>query len=356
MLILSLPHSAQPQISSIFNILRRRPLSKLIAPSTAMVKRRQEDDSVAESERPIPQNGTGKHAAPADQNEDEDMSSGSDGDDKEIVNVDFEFFDPQDHDFHGIKLLLRQLFDADATLLDLSALTDLILAQKLVGSTVKVDGREGDPYSFLTVVNLNMHRGDAAVQSLVSYLLERSAGTPLEPHLRALLADSNPSSNTAIVLSERLINMPAEISPPSYKMLLEEIELAVEDNEPYTFTHYLLISKVYAEIESKLETPDGPSRPSKRHKSKKLFSSKSAASSTSLSQTFNFHPEDEIFLSRATGDNGAHAVYRYKTEVPEESADAKRAFQDFGILPKGRMILLSRDAFVSAVEGMQPST
>ncbi|KAK6352785.1 Mss4p nuclear export [Orbilia brochopaga] len=322
---------------------------KPIVPSITMVKRRQEDASIAESERPHPENGTGKHAAPADQNEDEEMTSGSDGDDKEIVNVDFEFFDPQDHDFHGIKLLLRQLFDADAALLDLSALTDLILAQKLVGSTVKVDGREGDPYSFLTVINLNLHRGNAAVQALVSYLLDRSTGTPLEPHLRTLLADSNPSNNTAIVLSERLINMPAEISPPSYKMLLEEVDLAVEDNEPYAFTNYLLISKVYAEIESKLTPPDGPSRPSKRHKSKKLSSSKSSSS-----QTFNFHPEDEIFLSRATGDSGAHAVYRYKTEVPEEAADSKRAFQDFGILPKGRMILLSRDAFLSAVEGMQP--
>ncbi|KAF3908130.1 hypothetical protein ABW21_db0208948 [Orbilia brochopaga] len=262
------------------------------------------------------------------------MDSGSDGDDKEVVNVDFEFFDPQDHDFHGIKLLLRQLFDADASLLDLSALTDLILAQKLVGSTVKVDGREGDPYSFLTVVNLKLHRENAAVKTLVSYLLDRSTGTPLEPHLDTLLADSNTSNNTAIVLSERLINMPAEISPPSYKMLLEEIGLAVEDNEPYEFTNYILISKVYAEIESKL---DGPSRPSKRHKSKKLSTSKSSSSSSS--QIYDFHPEDEIFLSRATGDSGVSAVYKYKTDIPEESADSKRAFQDFGILPKVRVCI-----------------
>lgn len=77
----------------------------------------------------------------------------------DIVNVDFEMFDPQpDHDFHGLKTLLRQLFDVDNTLFDLSALTDLILSQPLLGTTVKVDGNESDPYAFLTVLNLQEHK------------------------------------------------------------------------------------------------------------------------------------------------------------------------------------------------------
>ena len=76
-----------------------------------------------------------------------------------MVDVDFEWFDPQpDIDFHGIKTLLRQLFDADSQMFDLSALTDLILAQPLLGSTVKVDGNETDPYAFLTVLNIKEHQ------------------------------------------------------------------------------------------------------------------------------------------------------------------------------------------------------
>ena len=76
-----------------------------------------------------------------------------------MLNVDFEWFDPQPkHDFHGLKTLLRQLFDVDAQLFDLSALTNLILSQPLLGSTVKVDGNETDPYAFLTVLNLQEHR------------------------------------------------------------------------------------------------------------------------------------------------------------------------------------------------------
>ena len=76
-----------------------------------------------------------------------------------MLDVDFEWFDPQpDVDFHGLKTLLRQLLDVDAHLLDMSALADLILAQPLLGSTVKVDGNETDPYAFLSVINLHEHR------------------------------------------------------------------------------------------------------------------------------------------------------------------------------------------------------
>lgn len=76
-----------------------------------------------------------------------------------MVNVDFEWFDPQPAvDFHGLKHLLRQLFDADAQDFNMSELADLILSQPTLGSTVKVDGNESDPYAFLSVLNLQEHK------------------------------------------------------------------------------------------------------------------------------------------------------------------------------------------------------
>ncbi|KAI6871704.1 hypothetical protein KC318_g19554, partial [Hortaea werneckii] len=54
-------------------------------------------------------------------------------DDASIINIDFEWFDPRPEiDFHGLKMLLRQLFDVDNDLFDLSELTDMILAQPLL--------------------------------------------------------------------------------------------------------------------------------------------------------------------------------------------------------------------------------
>jgi len=79
--------------------------------------------------------------------------------DMDMLDVDFEFFDPQPAiDFHGLKSLSRQLFDLDAQLFDLSALADLILSQPTLGSTVKCDGNESDPFAFLTVLNLHQHK------------------------------------------------------------------------------------------------------------------------------------------------------------------------------------------------------
>jgi protein BCP1 len=85
----------------------------------------------------------------------------------DMVNVDFEWFDPNPEvDFHGLKTLLRQLLDIDNQLFDLSELADLILSQPLLGSTVKVDGAETDPYAFLTVLNLETHKVYAVVRVL----------------------------------------------------------------------------------------------------------------------------------------------------------------------------------------------
>jgi protein BCP1 len=75
----------------------------------------------------------------------------------DMVNVDFEWFDPQEIDFHGLKNLLRQLFDVDAQDFELSAIADMIITQGLLGSTVKIDGKDSDPYAFLTVLNLQAH-------------------------------------------------------------------------------------------------------------------------------------------------------------------------------------------------------
>ena len=77
---------------------------------------------------------------------------------QELIDVDFEFFDPiADIDWHGVKRLLTQLLQVDAPLFHLNLLADLILSQPFIGSTVKCDGRDSDPYAFLSAINLNVH-------------------------------------------------------------------------------------------------------------------------------------------------------------------------------------------------------
>ena len=60
-------------------------------------------------------------------------------------------------DYQAIKRLLSQLFQRDAETLHLHELTELILGQPTVGTTIKTDGIESDPLALLTVLNMHLH-------------------------------------------------------------------------------------------------------------------------------------------------------------------------------------------------------
>jgi len=182
----------------------------------------------------------------------------------DVVNVEFEFFDPDTTiDFHGLKSLLRQLLDVDSQLHDLSTLADLLLTQgDCAGNTVKVDGIETDPYAFLSILNLYHHRENATVKELTRYLFERVQGRPDMAPIAEALSGLGEQKQVGLIISERFINMPSEVSPELYRMLLEQIGWALEESRPYKFSHYLILSRTYTEIESKLDQEENP-RPKK---------------------------------------------------------------------------------------------
>jgi len=250
-----------------------------------------------------------------------------------MVDVEFEWFNfKPDVDFHGLRSLVRQLLDVDSQMFDLSALADLILSQPTVGSTVKVDGEDTDAYAFLTVLNLHEHREKPVIKDLTSYIKEKAKTNQNLAPLEGLLGTS---AQIGLILTERLINAPSEISPPMYGMLIDELEAAVEDKEPYEFSHYLIISKTYQEIESTLDQEEAP----KQKKSKAGKSSR---------ETFYFHPEDEVLQRHAS----AFGTYEYTKDEGEGMADSKRAFQDMGIKPQGSMILIEASKFEGAFKAI----
>lgn len=252
-----------------------------------------------------------------------------------MLDVDFEWFDPQPAvDFHGLKTLLRQLLDVDNVLFDMSPLADLILSQPLLGSTVKVDGNETDPFAFLTVLNLHQHKTHPTIQQLTAYLANKAASVPsLAPTLQKLLQDD--TKQVGLILTERFINMPAEIITPCYTMLQEEIQWALDENEPYNFTHYLLLSKTYQEVDSKLDAEE--SRPAKKGKKK-----------DKEPETFYFHAEDEKLHEYSAGWGN----FDYDKATDEGASDAKRAFQDAGIKPMGHLVLIEAERFADAIKGV----
>lgn len=274
----------------------------------------------------------------------------------DIVNVDFEFFDPQEQDFDGFRALLRQLFDSDANLVNLSGLVDLILAQNKVGSTVKSDGNESHLFAFLTVLNLQEHQvsyvlfgctiltgmatnlrysqSKPAIASLIAYLQQKAAEANLEP-IRQQLSQV-PVPNIGLVLSERMVNAPTELVPPMYKMLLEEIEWALADQEPYNFSHYLIVSRTYEAIMSNLQHEDGRSQKKKKK------------DTSGEKEIYYFHPEDELLHKYAMSKGN----FQFTHQQVEGHSDSKRAFHDFGIKTGGHLMLIEASKLHAAVEEM----
>lgn len=87
---------------------------------------------------------------------DDDSDSDSSVD---LVNVEFEFYSPNPEvDYHALKRLIQQLLETDAELFHLHEFSELILGQRTIGTTVKTDGEDSDPYAFLTVLNIHEHQ------------------------------------------------------------------------------------------------------------------------------------------------------------------------------------------------------
>ncbi|XP_046993401.1 protein BCCIP homolog [Schistocerca americana] len=171
------------------------------------------------------------------------------------IQVDFEGRNPTDSDFHGIKQLLQQLFLKAHV--NLSELTDLIVSQNYVGSVVKQsevdedsdddDGDDGnDVFGITTVINLTDKQERECVQQLRSLLLELSrehATDSAATQISSLIADD--TRPIGLLINERFVNIPAQISVPLLENLSKEIKRAKEKKMPFDFAYYVIICKLY---------------------------------------------------------------------------------------------------------------
>ncbi|SGY37815.1 BQ5605_C003g01893 [Microbotryum silenes-dioicae] len=312
------------------------------------------------------------------QHDESDSDSVDDGTDTEMLDVSFDFFDPQPQDYHSIKLLLTQLLSHDAPLIDIGSIANLVLEQKLVGSTVKTDGSGADPYAVLSVLNLNLHKSDPSIASLIKYLGSKlsTANPEFAKTLDSVLSNSVESStattrsNVGLVISERLVNMPAQVVPPMYRMLQEELQWARDDKEPYHFSHLLFLSRVFLSSAEQFEqdpnanintsdangssaagtTGAGNAKGGKKNKkgntvagTGKKARTGPGGSETRVVEEWMYHAEDEMIKNSSLYSQ----TFAYSTAPNREGDDP------FGVETKGLAMLVDYDQFDGIVQGME---
>eukprot|EP00250_Pteridium_aquilinum_P019415 c24424_g1_i1 orf=509-1402(+) len=214
--------------------------------------------------------------------------SEDDSDSQDIVNVDFEFFDPKEEDFHGVKALLRSYLDDTAW--DISGFVDIILGQSSVGTVIKT-GEDESPIGVITALNLGRYKDKSCMQAVFNFLkINVSDATELEA-----IFDKHPNE-VGLLVSERLINIPGELAPPLFKGLLDEISWATEDEptkalqDSFKFKQYLIVSRIFQQLPKKKKGLKASKKPDKRPKQETKIGNEGEVSG----ELIYTKPEDEL--------------------------------------------------------------
>lgn len=149
-----------------------------------------------------------------------ESSDDEDGEAFDSIDVDFEFFDPEEGDFHGIKTLLTNYLDGEK--FDSSNVVDELMA--CPGSTVIKCGDEGNIIGIAAVL-------ENPIQGIQDFLLR---------HCSEEVASRLHGKNMRLILHERLMNSPPQLAPP----LMEAI-LVPEVQE--TASTFVLLGRGYRE-------------------------------------------------------------------------------------------------------------
>ncbi|KAM5140756.1 BRCA2 and CDKN1A-interacting protein [Mantella aurantiaca] len=219
-----------------------------------------------------------KRRAVEDDDEMEEEMEGDDGEDSEIsddeeseqdedldeeVNVDFEAHTMSDSDRDGIKKLLKQLFLKAQV--NITELADLLIQQNHIGSVIKQaegtgddddddeDDDEGHIFGFISLLNLSERKGTPCAEQVKELILSRCEKTCDQSTVEQLDKVLNDNSKpVGLLLSERFINVPAQIALPMHQQLQKELAEAQRTNKPCgKCYYYLIISKTFMEAEKR---------------------------------------------------------------------------------------------------------
>ncbi|CAK6436007.1 unnamed protein product [Pipistrellus nathusii] len=209
---------------------------------------------------PSPEEEENEETEDQDDDDDDEGDSDEEEDEDEVVgeevNVEFEAFSISDSDYDGIKRLLQQLFLKAPV--NTAELTELLIQQSHIGSVIKQtdvsedsddDVDEDEVFGFISLLNLTERKGTPCAEQIKALALRgcaKSCEKSVVEQLDKLLNDS--SRPVGLLLSERFINVPAQVALPLHRQLQKELAEAHKTNKPCGKCHfYLLISKTFAE-------------------------------------------------------------------------------------------------------------
>mmetsp|Transcript_5911 Transcript_5911/g.6593 ORF Transcript_5911/g.6593 Transcript_5911/m.6593 type:complete len:366 (-) Transcript_5911:333-1430(-) len=197
----------------------------------------------------------------------------NDAGDKEELEQEFDFVEPNEKFFHGIKDRLKNFLDGNPY--HASSLTDLVIKQFGAGNIITIgndasneDDEEGDGngddenevYGFSTVISMDLYGQEQCMKEIKDFSLAKAKKFCKESQQLEKFREMLKSEKIGLFVNERLINLPPAIVFPLHKTLYDDIEWQIEEaaklNEENEFDYdYVLV--ITASSEELKKKPDG---------------------------------------------------------------------------------------------------
>jgi len=178
------------------------------------------------------------------------------------MDMEWEFRDPDESDFHAVKDLLRTpgTWQFVGETFNYSELADSVVGQGNIGTIIKSSGvgaEDDDETScgLLTALNLRQFSHLSWPKAIETALLAKAvqhAQPQVSKDLKDLLGRKGKGTEVGVLLSERFTNLPEDLIPPLHKALKEDIEWSCttdecpkEERPFYFFTHLIGVAKCY---------------------------------------------------------------------------------------------------------------
>jgi protein BCP1 len=212
-----------------------------------------------------------------------------------MINVDFSFKDPHEIDFKSIRRLLTNYVPSslisdhqtskslEESLFDASGMAECIVAQRVLGTMIKIDD-DLDVYSFATILPVSRYRESSWMRSIKSFVLDHCK----DIKKKKLLNDLFTGSSLGLMINERMLNVPAELSPVLVENLERDLrwvknESALKEDRSIfsALTHILLLAPCWTDVTPKIT---------------------SSASSSVISKSNFLHFEEQVFAKESVID------------------------------------------------------
>jgi len=168
--------------------------------------------------------------------------------DDEIENVEFNFSNILENDYHSLKSLLQPNFMFEN--INVGQLANLLIAQhEDVGTTIRADDQIFGLFSYVPLSsNLAKKNHSSFIDEFYNFLKLKckNADEANKNKILEIIGDKN--SNLGLIISERIVNLPEETIPPALGLATKEINECREVEEKdydkrFDFDYLILISK-----------------------------------------------------------------------------------------------------------------